>query len=418
MAKGILAEIQRSQRKAAANAERQRKEAVRKHNAAVKAAEKALKDEERALAKAAKADEADKKRLLKEAQAAHIEAMQAKVEEKNTALAEVYADLEGLLQATLEVDDYVDLESLRQVSDHPPFDRTDLEKSVPPPPTTPEPAEPVFVAPEPVKSLIGKKKKTEAAMTSAKAAHEQALSDWEKAKTDADNLRQKQAAKHADAESSRKKLLERELARFKQECDERDRAVADANAELDMLIANLGYGTAEALQEYVSIVLANSAYPEHFVVSHESFEFDPSTAELALKVHVPPPGAVSDVKAYKYTKSSDEITHTNQSQKASKDRYATAVHQVALRTLHEIFESDRRALINTLSLNVGTSEIDPATGVKKDITYVAVATEREAFMAIELASVLPSATLDHLGAAVSKNPFGLVGVTTSGVRKS
>ena len=57
------------------------------------------------------------------------------------------------------------------------------------------------------------------------------------------------------------------------------------------------------MQEYVSIVLSNSAYPADFPVEHD-FEFDPATAELRLRVLVPGPDKVPTTSAYKYTKSS------------------------------------------------------------------------------------------------------------------
>jgi len=76
--------------------------------------------------------------------------------------------------------------------------------------------------------------------------------------------------------------------------------------------------------------------------------------------------------------------------KARKDRYAGAVHQVAVRILHEIFEADRGG------------KISPG---------------RETFSHFDLANVVPRATLDHLGAAVSKSPFDLTPADTShGVR--
>ena len=158
-------------------------------------------------------------------------------------------------------------------------------------------------------------------------------------------------------------------------------------------------------------------YPDRFSVRHE-YTFDPGTAELALRCLVPGPTEVPAVKAYKYTKSADEITEAALSQKAAKDRYAGAVHQVALRSLHEVFEADRRGLIRSISLEVGTETIDPATGIETYVPFVAVAAERDTFMSLNLAEVVPDATLAHLGAAVSKNPLGLVPADVSGIRKA
>ena len=85
--------------------------------------EQARKAESRAQAQLAKADAAHRKLREKEAQEAHVEAMLAEVEERNQQLAEVYEDIDTLLEATLSRDDYVDLNTLRVVVTHPPFDR-------------------------------------------------------------------------------------------------------------------------------------------------------------------------------------------------------------------------------------------------------------------------------------------------------
>ncbi len=86
--------------------------------------------------------------------------------------------------------------------------------------------------------------------------------------------------------------------------------------------------------------------------------------------------------------------------------------------MHEIFEADRRGLIKTISLEVGTNTIDPATGRRGYILFVAVGSERKSFLELDLSNVVPTATLAHLGASVSKNPFGLVATEASGVRRS
>ena len=187
--------------------------------------------------------------------------------------------------------------------------------------------------------------------------------------------------------------------------------------DLDELIANLGYGTADAVQEYVSIVLSNSVYPEHFQVTHE-FEFEQAAAELRLRVLVPGPSDIPDTKGYKYSKASDEITSTTLSQKECRERFASAVHHVAPRSFHEVFESDRRGLIQTISLEVGTNTVDPATGNRTYVPFVIAAAERQAFLAFDLSAVVPALTLDHLSAAVSKNPFGLVSAERAGVRRA
>jgi restriction system protein len=417
--RGFFAELQHQLRVAARERERQQRESVRRHLAAVRQSEQAKRTWERAEAQLAKARESERKWLEKQAREAHLANMQAEVDQRNGKLEQIYEDIDSLLASTLGVDDYVNLNSLRIDVTHPPFDRTDLEVPIPPPIPIPYPSKPTLVQPEPpsgLGSLFGKKKYAEAVADSQRA-HEQAMVKWRAACRDVLLRRKKADEMHVQDEARRVDALRSERERYAKECAARASEMAERNRKLDELIANLGYGTADAIQEYVSIVLSNSVYPDHFQVAHD-FEFDASTAELRLRVLVPGPGEIPTIKSFKYSKASDEITSASLSQKECRDRYAGAVHQVALRSFHEVFESDRRGLIKTISLEVGTNAVDPATGQRTYVPFVIAAAERESFLAFDLSAVVPALTLGRLGAAVSKNPYGLVAAQRLGVRRS
>lgn len=417
--RGFFAELQHQAKVAARERERAALQSEKARNAANRMAEQARKADERAAAQLARASEADKKRLAKEAREAHVAAMEAEAERRNLELTEAYQAIDSLLAATLEVDDYVDLTTLRTVAEHPPFERIDLEAPVPLPNPVIDPPQPVFAPPLPPKGLRGLlgNKKHEKVVADATGAHERAVAEWQTGLHEAELAREAAASWHADMEAKRVSELEVERARYAEECSARETAAAERNSAIDKLIADLGYGAVDAVQEYVSIVLSNSVYPDDFLVEHD-FEFDAATAELRLRVLVPGPDKLSTTSTYKYTKSSDEITAASLSQKACKDRYASAVHQVALRSMHEVFEADRRGLIKTISLEVGTETINPATGREGYIPFVAACAERDSFLALNLSNVLPAATLGHLGAAVSKSPYDLVSADASGIRRS
>ncbi|TFH43893.1 MAG: hypothetical protein E4H01_11460 [Lysobacterales bacterium] len=402
------------------DAARQKRAATREHAAAARRAEQARSRaeqarsaEERARKKAAQAENGIfRKTLEKEAKFAHVAAMEADVEERNAELASIYDDIDSLLSATLCVDDYVDLETLRRTAENPPFDRSDLEVPTPTPAVVPEPYEPTLTLPKPPKGLFvfGRKKKHAMAVAAAEAAYSKAHAAWENEIEAIRVRRKKDAEKYAHDELDRIATLEQERARFEAE-------VIEHNRSIDTLITNLGYGTPEAVHEYVSIVVSNSVYPEHFKVDH-SFTFEPKTAELVMRVLVPPPSNFPSIKAFKYNKSSDEITSTPMSQRELKDRYSGAVHKVGIRSIHEVFEADRRGLIRMISLEVGTEDTVPATGKVSYIPFLAVAAERDAFIDFDLSGVTPVATLKHLGAAISKDPYGLVSADITGIRRS
>lgn len=397
-------------------AEQRQRAAARQQEAAARRAEQAQRAAERAQVAAARSAQADRKRLEREARAAHVEAKQAEAESLNAGLVEHYAELDGLLEATLGVDDYVDLETLRVTAQHPPFPRADLRNPLPIPAQIPEPPLPVRGEITAPKGRFGRKKKVAAAEAVVERLYAADYQAWQAAMNSLPARRAAQAAEHAELERIRSKALAKATEQYESESAERERAVKEQNEELDQLIAGLGYGTVEAVQEYVGIVLANSVYPAHFPVGHES-EFEPATAELTLRVSMPGPDTVPTIKAYKYTKSTDEIGETQLSQKAAKDRYAGIVHAVALRSLHEIFEADRRGLIRSISLELGTETISPATGQETYIPFVAVAVDRDSFDELDLSEIVPAATLQHLGAVVSKNPHGLIPINSSGIRR-
>lgn len=393
--------------------------AHRNYVAARRDAERARREAERAAIELSRSDAQQRKALEKQAKEAYLNARLAEVEELNLELAQMAEELDSLLAATLDVDDYVDLETLKRTASHPPFDRTDLMQPVPPPPAIVDPETPIYVSPpEPnwFWRLFGTGRH-ERAVAQAKTEHQVVLKNW-KDEIERNSVRRKRAQiEHINAEQSRLDALATEKSRYEAECAARRAEVETQNGEVAKFISELSYGVPAAVQEYVGIVLSNSIYPDHFQLEHR-FIFEPSDAELKLRVLVPGPDKISDVKAHKYTKSTDEITASQLSQRERKDRYSDAVNKVALRALHEIFEADRRAIIQTISLEVGTETTDPATGRETYVSFVAVAAERGSFLKINLANVVPEATLQHLGASLSKNPFGLVAANPTGVRRA
>jgi restriction system protein len=191
----------------------------------------------------------------------------------------------------------------------------------------------------------------------------------------------------------------------------------ERNKALDTLVNELAYGVADAVQDYVAIVMSNSVYPESFPVEHD-FEFDPESAELRLIVKVPHPDRFPTTASFKYVKASDSITPVALTAKELRERYCSAIYQVALRSFHEVFEADRRGLIGTVALEVGVQAISPATGSETWIPFVIASAEREAFMRLQLGAVTPLATLEHLGAGLSRNPVLLTPVARKGIRRA
>jgi restriction system protein len=240
--------------------------------------------------------------------------------------------------------------------------------------------------------------------------------EWQQAAAAVPMQQLAQLTKHKQAEQARLANLAADRARYDEDCAGRQREVDEANASLDELIRDLEAGRPEAIEEYLGIVLGNSVYPAEWPWP-PAYSYDAGTKELAIRLEFPAPTDLPTVRQYKYVRATDEITSTAQTQKEQKERYAKLVNNMTLRTLHEVWESDRGGKVDSISLVGSVTHADPATG--KDITtpLVAVAVDRPTFEGIDLRRVTPAETLSHLGAVVSKNPHALTPIKTSpGVR--
>lgn len=413
---GFFAEMQRQAQAAQKRQLQAQQQAFREQQAAQREHEKRLREYERTVAQMEKASAAEKKRLEAEAKQALIEARMAEVEEMNAALANTYSEIDSLLAATLAVDDFVDLENLRQTDPgHPPFPHPELEWPAPEIGSFVPPEAPHWVEPPPSGGLFGRMNHAKQ-IAQARQAFDVQYNQWKQSVTELERQHRVAQEAYADGERERVERLKHAREVYAAECAEREREATAANLRLDELISGLAYGVDSAVQEYVNVVLANSSYPDGFPVGYEH-SFESGTGELTLTVEVPAPTEIPTVKAYKYTKSSDEITSTTLPVKEQKERYANAVLQVTLRTLHEVFEADRGGHIRTIAVTIGTTALNPATGRNEYVPLAMVAADRETFMNFELDKVVPAATLKHLGGVISKNPFELVPIDTGqGVR--
>lgn len=417
--RGFFAEMQHQSRMA----EQRRRQHER---ASAQAAARAVREQQRADREYARLQQQYERRTAAlDAQAerdrrrAYEDRRRAEVESLNADLAEKADQIDSLLAATLGVDDYVDLASLRQTIQNPAFDRPDLQTPTPRPREIRAPAAPVYHEPPQPTGLaasFGGKKKYAAAVAANRATYEQAYRTWQSWMSDHANRTAQANREYEQRETKRLHDLRLAQAEHEQLCLDQRKAVLEANVRLERLIVALQERQAWAVEEYIAIVLANSVYPESFPVEHE-FEFEAADQELRLKVTVPNPADLPGEKSFRYVKATDSIASTPLTAKARKERYAKAVWEVALRSAHEIFEADRDGVVQTIALTVGTAGVDPATGRATEPVLVELATDRAAFAQLDLARVEPRETLDHLRAGLSKNPHDLVPVAHSrGVR--
>jgi len=345
----------------------------------------------------ARAREAERARLAyergraleaKERQRLYVAARTAEVDALNEDLAAHNDWLEHLLGGTLAVDDYLDLESLKQEPELSPFQPGELATAEPAP-------ELASFMPPPLSGLAklvpgaGKK--------------------YERAVTDATQRCNAEKALHEESERQRIQALEAAEREYQEGVAKITARVDAQNREIDEFRAQFDASDPEAVVQYFSLVLDRSHYPERFPKTHR-VAFVPESKQLVVEYELPASSVVPDVKQYRYVKARDATESSPRPASQIKALYASVVAQVTLRTLHELFEADRAGKLETIVFNGFVDTIDPATGQPTSPHLVTVRVARDTFVELQLANVEPTACLKGLNASVSRSPAELVPV--------
>ena len=346
-------------------------------------------------------------------------ALIAQIEAENAARTEQFNAIDSILTSALDAPPFR-VADLSRPAEHPPFDPGDLDKPTPKPGLRTAPPEPIYEAPptlQGISKLFGKKQHLEAE-EAAKAKWRQEHAAWSKTTKEtipADNRKLMEA--HEAAEIRRVARLAAARAEYDKQCAARERRARDDAKRVEERAALVARNDADAVREFVDVILENSRYPTGFEGSFDS-TYDAESREATVNLYVPDPASLPKIKAERLISSSGELRKTVCSQTEQRTRYNNAMAAVALRVLHELFRAEPSGIIETVSLMVGTETIDPATGQDTLFRFIAVAAAREDLLQLNLRQVDPAQTLAHLGAVVSKNAFALKPISDErGIRK-
>lgn len=356
--------------KAARAMEREQKARQRREQQAQREYERAQNAYQRAEAQALKQAEQERKAQEKEKKRLYTESRIAEAASKNEQLEETISQLGSILHDTLSIDDFLDLETLKRKLILPAFgaQKPIVDTYLPPKPSFSQ------------RLIPGTNKKFNQALEQAKARY------------------------NADVEKYKKAKLV-----HKSKVDSIRKEVEEQHAEIDSFKRDFAQSDPEAIINYFTLVLESSVYPDDFP-QHAKVAFVPESKQLVIEYDLPSMDVVPENKSYKYVKTRDEITSTAQPVTKRKSLYASIIAQVAIRTLHEIFEADRTQHLETIVFNGYVDSIDLSTGRSIRPCLVTVRTTRDTFDALDLERVDPALCLKGLNASVSKKPDELAPV--------
>lgn len=298
--------------------------------------------------------------------------------------------IESTLVHTLDIDDKIDWDSLKDKSRY-----TEPKPTVPKEPTYPErPTEKNF---EPKIGLLdklfssSKQKKIE----SAKKMYEDAIKTWEVQVDKMKSSFEKQLEEHEkqiEEWNNRKK-------EFEQQKKEKNEAV---NKKKEQYLA----GEGEAIVEYCDMVLSNSIYPDYFPQEYD-IDYNPNTKTLIVEYNLPFLDDLPRVKEVKYVATKDEFKESYLTDAAVRKMYDKLLYDITLRTLHELFEADVINAIDSIVFNGWVTSINRATGKEENICILSIQTNKEEFMEINLRMVDSKTCFKNLKGIGSSKLFSL-----------
>jgi len=356
-------------------AERQRVAQIRAQSRAAREAERAQRAYDHAVAVAVAANEKERKRL-------HGESRQAAVDLQNADLHATTDRLQGLLSASLEVDNHFNLDRLKETQRFPIFDPGPLGMAA----HTPDRASFQPTEPTGLTRFLPHVKQRHAA---AAAAGEE---EYARACAIRAGREERRRRDLAAARAEHDRAVEAERLRF-----------MGQHAEIEQFKGAIAAADPAAIASYCTLVLEASAYPDEFP-QESKLAYVPESKQLVLEYDFPSFSVIPETAAYRYIKARDEIGATPRPAAQRKSLYASVIAQITVRTLHELFDADRSDHLDTIVFNGYVEAIDPSTGRPNRTCLVTVRTTRDTFARIDLRQVEPVACLKGLHASVSKSP--------------
>jgi len=325
------------------------------------------------------------KDLEREERAEYLREREETVADLNAGLEDSLVTLSDILSTTLSVDDTISFDSLK-LKDKLPTQKipAHLKLGLTPP------TEDAFVggirAPRGLGSLIpGSRRKFEAAMKAGKSAFGSAMQAWND-----DEVRRLAALAKLEQDHATARALHEERQSHR-------------NAEVDIFQTNYIIGDPDAIVAYHNMVLERSIYPDNFPHVF-SVAYTSGSKQLVVQYELPSLSAIPSVQEYRYAKSTDTIAEKPRKPADIKLAYQELIASIALRTVHEIFESDQGQHVDVACFNGFVRTVDPATGKDIQPHLISVRTTKDRFAEIDLSRVDRRICLKNLGAQISSRP--------------
>ena len=309
--------------------------------------------------------------------------------EDRTREAQEYLDsLNGLLSHSLSVDDTINWDTLKSTKEYPePKPKKDKTSTAPVMGdlrSEPRKSDSVYIPTIGIFDAMfgGKKKKIEQAEERFKNDYSQWALD--KAKVEKEYQEASEIFKAKSAAIEKKYLSD--LKEWELNKLEYLQAQAEINDSIEASKQKYLSGNSEAIIDYCDLVLNASEYPDCFPKIFD-LEYISDTKTLLIEYQIPYIDDLPTLKEVKYIQSKEEFQEKVISKVELNRLFDEVIYQTALRTLHEIFESDVINAIDAIVFNGRVKFIDRSLGHETSACIISIQASKEEFMAINLAQI-------------------------------
>lgn len=332
-------------------------------------------------------------------------------------------EIDNILLFTLEVDDVVDWEQLK---DKTKFKISSPEKNLENiissiqkpkrPNSILRPAKPNLIDFQPKFSIIDKlfKSKKEAKNIKANSNYEEAIKVWE---FNCDKIAEENQ-KINDIFEKDTKNYEKEVLKAKQKNNEdikewektksdfisNQKQTNDKVEEMKEMYMKLDQSS---VIEYCDLVLNNSIYPESFPKSYE-IDYNPESKILIVEYSLPSIEQLPTLNEVKVIKGELKEYHISETQILK--MFDNTMYNITLRTIHELFEADVANAIDAVSFNGWVNAVNKATGKRENNCILSIQAKKEEFLEIDLSNVDPKTCFKNLKGIGSSKLSGLTAV--------
>jgi restriction system protein len=337
-------------------------------------------------------DEEEARIREKERDKAAREDLKAQAERQTVELRERIAELQGILHATLHVDDTIRWEALLDRRKFPEFkfeqpkpDRDAIRREIlGSPPNEQEIRERMGVPfPRPIIEfvlpfLITRREQAERL---AAGAYKNELREYREREKDA-------VAAYNEKVRQYNESLRLEKARY---CRARDEFAEKQKAHNDEILAfrqQYESGSAAGIERYCQTVLQNSTYPSGISADSDTM-FEESSKTFVVNFWLPSPTDVPRVAEYKFVAATKSIKEVAMKKDQHQSLYDELIHQIALRTIHEVIEADYAGGIQAVVFNGLVRGVDTKTGKDFSSCIITCEASRAVFEEFDLSRVKP-----------------------------